>query len=94
MHVDGGERPLVDSADYRLAEDICGLPAQCQYFRIVLGRERGKFVLADPARDVMVRVPGDEPGDKRSQIGGCISASFGFLQGFKRADVPGPDDFE
>jgi hypothetical protein len=60
----------------------------------MFGRERGKLVLADPARDVMVRVPLDEPGDKRSQVNDRISAGFRFRQDFKRSHVPGPDDLE
>jgi hypothetical protein len=42
----------------------------------------------------MVRVPRDEPGDKRSQVGDCVFAGVRFLQDFKRPHVPGPDDFE
>jgi hypothetical protein len=42
----------------------------------------------------MVGVPGDEPGDQRSQVGDRIFAGFGFRQDFKRSHVPGPDDFE
>jgi hypothetical protein len=42
----------------------------------------------------MVRVPGDKPCDKRSQVGDRISVGFRFLQDFKRPYVPGPDDLE
>jgi hypothetical protein len=60
----------------------------------VSGRQRRKLILADPAGNVMVRVPGDKPCDQRSQVGDRISAGFRFLQDFERPHVPGSDDFE
>jgi hypothetical protein len=69
--------------DHGLAEDIGGLPAQLQDLRVMPGRQGRELVLADPGRDVMVRMPGDELADQHSQPAGRVRVGLRLGQGLQ-----------